>query len=68
MIWILGRIRAEVSTDPKFREPLVIKGKLPVSVLKVTVEEVHSPAEQGTDSGVAMGLESPEQSVILSDS
>lgn len=31
--------RAEISTDPKLREPLAIKGKLPISVLKVTVEE-----------------------------
>ncbi len=31
--------RAEISTDPKLLEPLSIKGKPPISVLKVTVEE-----------------------------
>ncbi len=31
--------RAEVSTDEELLEPLAIKGKLPISVLKVTVEE-----------------------------
>lgn len=31
--------RAKISTDPSLREPLAIKGKLPISVLKVTVEE-----------------------------
>ncbi len=31
--------RAEISIDPKLRAPLAIKGKLPISVLKVTVEE-----------------------------
>jgi len=30
---------AEISTDPKLLEPLAIKGKPPISVLKVTVEE-----------------------------
>ena len=32
--------RAEISTDPEHLQPLAIKGKLPNSVLKVTVEEV----------------------------
>ena len=31
--------RAEIATDPKLLEPLAIKGKPPISVLKVTVEE-----------------------------
>ncbi len=31
--------RAEISTDPELPEPLAIKGKPPISVLKVTVEE-----------------------------
>lgn len=31
--------RAEISTDPDLLQPLAIGGKLPVSVLKVTVEE-----------------------------
>ncbi len=31
--------QAEISIDPKLRAPLAIKGKLPLSVLKVTVEE-----------------------------
>ncbi len=31
--------RAEISTDRKLMEPLAINGKLPISVLKVTVEE-----------------------------
>lgn len=31
--------RAKISTDRSLREPLAIKGKLPVSALKVTVEE-----------------------------
>ena len=31
--------RAEISTDPEHLQPLAIKGKLPISVLKVTVEE-----------------------------
>ncbi len=31
--------RAEISTDPELLKPLAIKGKLPISVLKVTVEE-----------------------------
>ena len=30
---------AEISTDPELLKPLAIKGRLPVSVLKVTVEE-----------------------------
>ena len=30
---------AEISTDPEHLEPLAIKGKLPISVLRVTVEE-----------------------------
>ncbi len=30
---------AEISTDPELLQPLAIKGKLPISVLKVTVEE-----------------------------
>ena len=32
--------RAEISTDREFLEPLASKGRLPISVLKVTVEEV----------------------------
>ena len=31
--------RAEISTDRELLEPLAIKGRLPISVLKVTVEE-----------------------------
>ena len=31
--------RAEISTDRELLEPLVIKGRLPISVLRVTVEE-----------------------------
>ncbi len=31
--------KAEISTDPELLKPLAIKGKLPLSVLKVTVEE-----------------------------
>ena len=30
---------AEISTDPALLKPLALKGKLPISVLKVTVEE-----------------------------
>lgn len=32
--------RAKISTDPSLREPLAINGKLPISVLNVTVEEI----------------------------
>ena len=32
--------QAEISTDPELLKPLAIEGKLPVAVLKVTVEEV----------------------------
>ncbi len=31
--------KAEISTDEELRKPLAIKGKLPISVLRVTVEE-----------------------------
>ena len=31
--------QAEISTDPELLKPLAIQGKLPISVLKVTVEE-----------------------------
>ena len=31
--------RAEISTEPEHLEPLAINGRLPISVLKVTVEE-----------------------------
>ena len=31
--------KAEISTDPELLQPLAIEGKLPISVLKVTVEE-----------------------------
>ena len=33
--------RAEIDTDPELLAPLAIRGKLPISVIKVTVEEAY---------------------------
>ena len=47
--------RAEISTDPEHLQPLAIKGKLPISVLKVTVGRGVPSLRQGLDSSPALG-------------
>ena len=47
--------RAEMSTDVELLAPLAIKGKLPVCVLKVTVEEASLPCAKAFDSSPTLG-------------
>ena len=47
--------RAEMSTDVELLAPLAIKGKLPVCVLKVTVEEASLRCAKAFDSSPTLG-------------